>query len=65
MIAMPEPDQSVIANRDMIVAGLRRLLPEDSVIANPDGLRAFETDALTAYRQRPLVVVLPRNTEPA
>jgi glycolate oxidase len=38
-------------------------IPADCVIADEDGRRAFETDALTAYRQMPLAVVLPTSTE--
>ncbi|HLG86991.1 MAG TPA: FAD-linked oxidase C-terminal domain-containing protein [Alphaproteobacteria bacterium] len=62
MIAMPEPDRGVIAKRDQIISGLKMIVPGEGVIANPDALRAYESDALTAYRQRPLAVVLPRNT---
>jgi glycolate oxidase len=45
------------------VEDLRRLVGAQAVIADEDGRRAFETDALTAYRQMPLVVVLPTSTE--
>jgi glycolate oxidase len=56
---MPDPDQAVIAAASEIVADLRRLVPGDSVIADLDARRAYETDGLTAYRQPPLAVVLP------
>ena len=52
-----------MARRDQIVADLVRIVGADLVIADEDGRRAFETDALTAYRRMPLVVVLPRSTE--
>jgi glycolate oxidase len=61
-IAFPAPDPAILARRDAIVAGLRRLLL-DCVIDKLDERRAFETDALTAYRRVPLAVVLPRSTE--
>jgi len=61
-IAFPAPDRDILARRDAIVAGLRRILP-DGVIDTVDERRAFETDALTAYRRMPLAVVLPRSTE--
>ena len=61
-IPMPEPDPQVLAHRDEIVAALRTLVPGQSVIADADGLRPYETDGLTAYRQLPLVVVLPETT---
>jgi len=62
MICLPEPDPAILARRDSIITDLKRLLPADSVIAEPLRLRAYETDALTAYRQVPLAVVLPETT---
>jgi glycolate oxidase len=63
LITLPEPDRSVIARRDVIVRDLERLVGAEAVISGEDGRRAFETDALTAYRRMPLAVVLPRTTE--
>ena len=62
-IALPEPDHATLARRDEIVAGLSAAVGADRVIADEDGRRAYETDALTAYRRMPLAVVLPRSTE--
>ncbi|MCM8730568.1 FAD-linked oxidase C-terminal domain-containing protein [Hephaestia sp. GCM10023244] len=62
-LKMPEPDAAVLARREAIVAALRRIVPGEGVIADPDGLRPFESDGLTAYRQPPMVVVLPETTE--
>jgi glycolate oxidase len=59
---MPEPDRSVIVRRGKIVAALRRIVPGEGVIDHEDGLRPYESDGLTAYRQPPLVVVLPETT---
>jgi len=59
---MPLPDPRVLARRRDIVGNLRAILPDPCVIAEADGLRPYETDALTAYRQIPMVVVLPRTT---
>ena len=61
-LKMPEPDQNVLARRAAIVAALRAIVPPGSVIADADGLRAYESDGLTAYRQMPLVAVLPETT---
>jgi glycolate oxidase len=63
LVALPEPDRAMMSRRDAIVADLRRLVGADAVIADEDGRRAYETDALTAYRALPLVVVLPASTE--
>jgi glycolate oxidase len=63
MIRQPTPKPDVMARRDSIVAGLRALLPESGVIAEPIRLKPYETDGLSAYRQPPLAVVLPETTE--
>ena len=60
---MPAPDQAVIAGRESLIAALRAIVPGEGVIADPAALGAFETDALTAYRQHPLVVVLPETVD--
>ena len=56
---MPAPDQAVIADRTALIVALRAIVPGEGVIADPAALGAFESDGLTAYRQNPLVVVLP------
>ena len=63
IIELPEPDASVVARRDQIVAGLISIAGREAVIADEDGRRAFETDAMTSYRRMPLAVVLPTSTE--
>jgi glycolate oxidase len=61
-LVMPELDQAVLARRGEIVAALRAIVPGEGVIDHPDALRAYETDGLTAYRQPPMVAVLPETT---
>lgn len=61
-IGFPTPDPSILSRRDEIVAGLAGLVAPESLISARDEMRAFETDALTAYRRMPLAVVLPRST---
>ena len=56
---MPAPDQGVIARRGEIAAALRRIVPGEGVILSEPERRAYESDGLTAYRQPPLVIVLP------
>ena len=62
-LAILEPDSEVISRRDDLIRGLRELVPSSCVVSDEDGRRAFETDALTAYKQMPLAAVLPTNTE--
>src|SRR3569623_1713005 len=59
---MPVPDPNTIAQKARLAAALAELLPPESGIADPIALKAYESDALTAYRQAPLLVTLPRNT---
>ena len=58
---MPQPDAGVIARRDAITARLRQAVP-GAVIDDPAETRAYECDALSAYRCPPLAVVLPATT---
>ncbi len=60
-ICLPDLDADVLARRDAIIAALRRIVPE-GVLADPVTLRAYECDGFTAYRQLPMVVVLPETT---
>ncbi len=46
-------------NREQLARRLRTVLPSEAVVDEPRALRAWESDGLTAYRQVPLVVVLP------
>jgi glycolate oxidase len=60
---MPEPDGAVLERRERIVAALRTIVRGEGVIAAERELRPYESDGLTAYRQLPMVVVLPETTE--
>jgi glycolate oxidase len=60
---MPEPDTEILARRDAIVAALRAIVPGEGVIASERAMKPYESDGLTAYRQLPMVVVLPESTE--
>jgi len=60
---MPTPDAATLGRRAEIIAAMRRIVPAEGVIDHADELRPFESDALTAYRQVPMLVVLPERTE--
>jgi len=59
---MPEIDQGILARRAALIDALHRLVP-DGVVADDDALVAYDSDALTAYRQKPLAVVLPKSAD--
>src|SRR5262245_2272453 len=62
MLELLQPDQGIVARQKEIAAALAKIVP-DGTIADEATLTAFDGDALTAYRQRPMVCVLPRTTE--
>ena len=63
MLKMPDIDKDVMARRVEIAAALREIVPGEGVITEEAGRRAYETDGLTAYKQLPMIVVLPETTE--
>jgi len=62
-MAMPEPDRGVLDRRETIANILHGIVPGEGVIAAERAMRPYETDGLTAYRQLPMIVVLPETTE--
>ncbi|MBZ0146253.1 MAG: FAD-binding protein, partial [Pseudorhodoplanes sp.] len=62
-VKMPDLDQDVLARRAQIVAALRAIVPGEGVIDSEREMRPFESDGLTAYKQLPMVVVLPSTTQ--
>jgi glycolate oxidase len=60
---MPEPNPQILARKAELVARLRKVLPPDAVIDDPAETRAYECDALTAYKCPPLAVILPASTQ--
>ncbi|MES0869344.1 FAD-linked oxidase C-terminal domain-containing protein [Pseudovibrio sp. SCP19] len=62
-IAMPKPSQETLNKRSRIVADLQKIVPGEGVICDEIEMRPYETDAFTAYRQLPLVVVLPETVD--
>ncbi|MFK7869761.1 MAG: FAD-linked oxidase C-terminal domain-containing protein [Roseobacter sp.] len=60
---MPIPDKSVIARKARVVSRLQEVLPLGAVIHEESETRAYECDALTAYKCPPLAAVLPSTTQ--
>ena len=54
---MPQPNPDVLARKVSVLARLRQVLPEDAIIADPSETRAYECDALTAYKCAPMIAV--------
>ncbi|MGH8750231.1 MAG: FAD-linked oxidase C-terminal domain-containing protein [Burkholderiales bacterium] len=49
--------------RSALLAELRRILPAPAVLAETEDLKPYECDGLSAYRQLPMLAVLPENEE--
>jgi len=61
-IALPKIDQSILAKKATIISNLKKITNSENVLSEDDETKAYETDSLLAYKQKPLAVVLPENT---
>ena len=62
-LAMPKIDRKLISRKAEVTENLRKIIKVENVLDHVDQTRPYETDALTAYKQKPLVVVFPENTK--
>jgi len=60
---MPKVQQSILSSKDKIIADLRKIINRDNILSHEDEIRPYETDALAAYKQKPLLVVLPETVD--
>ena len=59
---MPAPNPRILALKSRLVEQFLTVLPPEAVIHDPTETRAYECDALTAYKCPPMVAVLPGST---
>jgi glycolate oxidase len=62
-LLMPKIDRKIILNKNKIVKKLKKIIKPENVLDHEDELKPFETDGLSAYKQKPLIVVFPENTD--
>jgi len=60
---MPEAVAAVASAAPSVLATLRQILPAHALLYRQEDVVPYECDGLTAYRQRPLAVVLPETEE--
>ncbi|APG45977.1 FAD-linked oxidase C-terminal domain-containing protein [Phaeobacter porticola] len=60
---MPSPDPAILAQKADLVSRLSAVLPQDALVHDLAETRAYECDALTAYKCPPMLVALPRSTQ--
>ncbi len=62
-VKMPAPEKAILDRRAEILDRLREIVGSQAVISDDQGLAAYESDGLTAYRQKPMLVVLPSTVD--
>ena len=62
-LAMPRVDRRLLSEKNNVIASLKKIIKAENIIDHEDQTRPFETDALSAYKQKPLAVVFPENTK--
>jgi len=60
---MPKIDRKLIAKKNDIVSDLKKIIKVENILYHQDETRPYETDALSAYKQKPLIVAFPENTD--
>ena len=59
----PQPAKIDAAEKQSLIDSLQAFLPTASVLHREEELRPYECDGLSAYRQLPLIAVLPETVE--
>ena len=62
-LALPKVDKNILSKKPLIVSDLKKIINKDNVLSDADEIKPYETDALAAYKNTPLAVVLPENTQ--
>ena len=57
------PDERPLNPKQEIIQELLKILPAESVLTREPELLPYECDGLSAFQQRPMVVVLPDTVE--
>ncbi len=60
---MPTPNPDILRRKDAVLSRLLQALPNEAVIHEQSETRAYECDALTAYKCPPMMAVLPSTTK--
>jgi glycolate oxidase len=62
-LLMPLPEAAILDQRATIVARLEAIVRPGNVLADERQMRPYECDAVTMFRQLPMVVVLPETVD--
>ena len=62
-LTLPKLNKFTISNRLEIINKLKKIINPENVLSENEEMKPYETDALSAYKQMPLAVILPENTQ--
>ena len=62
-LKMPRVDRQVLKDKDKIIRDISVFTRKQNILSENEELKPYETDGLAAYRQTPMIVVLPETTE--
>ena len=62
-LPMPKIDRKTIAKKNIIIKNLKKIIKRENILDHDDQVKPFETDGLSAYKQKPMAVVFPENTK--
>ena len=62
-LSMPKVDRKLISKKVDVIADLKKIIRAENILDHEDQVRPYETDALSAYKQKPLAVIFPENTK--
>ena len=62
-LKMPKVDKQILKDKDKIIKDISDFTNAENILAEHEELKPYETDGLTAYKQIPMIVVLPENTQ--
>jgi len=62
-LTMPKIDRKLLSKKKFVIKDLKKIIKAENVLDHEDQIRPFETDALSAYKQKPFAVVFPENTK--
>ena len=62
-LSMPRIDRKLLSKKPAVIENLKKIVKVENVLDHEDQTRPFETDALSAYKQKPLAVIFPENTK--
>ena len=62
-LKMPRVDRQILKNKDKIISDISSFTRKQNILSENEELKPYETDGLAAYRQTPMLVVLPETTQ--